>query len=320
MSGVSGRAARAAYQPGTHEGSSISASVSSPSTWVVPAYAKLNLSLSVVGRRADGWHDIDSVLVPIDWHDLVGLSITLTDRDSVSLNVTGPAAAGVPTGDANLTTRAARALSLLAGRPLDIRLWLSKSVPHGAGLGGGSADAAAVLRAGTAMLAALGVATDPAEVAAVALSIGTDIPALLEVHAHRVRGRGERVERLSSTSLHVAVASTVPSSTPATYASLRPEELGDDGRSARLADALRAGNVPTHSLLGSGLERAACRADGALAIALQRARNAVAGIDWHLTGSGGAVFALTTGPAAAERVAVAMRSAGFNARACRTIG
>ena len=157
-------------------------------------------------------------------------------------------------------------------------------------------------------------------VAAVALSIGTDIPALLEVHAHRVRGRGERVERLSSTSLHVAVASTVPSSTPATYASLRPEELGDDGRSARLADALRAGNVPTHSLLGSGLERAACRADGALAIALQRARNAVAGIDWHLTGSGGAVFALTTGPAAAERVAVAMRSAGFNARACRTIG
>jgi 4-diphosphocytidyl-2-C-methyl-D-erythritol kinase len=294
--------------------------VSSLSTWVVPAYAKLNLSLSVVDRRADGWHDIDSVLVPIDWHDLVGLSVCLADKDSVSLTVTGPAAAGVPTGDANLTTRAARALSVLAGRPLDLRLWLSKSVPHGAGLGGGSADAAAVLRAGTAMLAAQGVATDQGEVAAVALSIGSDIPALLEVHPQRVRGRGERVERLGSPALHVAVASTVPSSTPATYASLRPEEMGDDGRSARVADALRAGVIPEHSLLGSGLERAACRADGALAIALQRAREVIPGVDWHLTGSGGAVFALTTGPAAAGQVAAAMRSAGFKARACRTIG
>jgi 4-diphosphocytidyl-2-C-methyl-D-erythritol kinase len=294
--------------------------VSSPSTWVVPAYAKLNLSLSVVDRRADGWHDIDSVLVPIDWHDLVGLSVCLGDKDSVSLTVTGPAAAGVPRGDANLTTRAARALSLIAGRPLDLRLWLSKSVPHGAGLGGGSADAAAVLRAGTAMLTAQGVATDPGEVAAVALSIGSDVPALLEVHPQRVRGRGERVERLSSPALHVAVASTVPSSTPATYASLRPEEMGDDGRSARVADALQAGIVPERSLLGSGLERAACRADGALAIALQRARDVVPGVEWHLTGSGGAVFALSAGPAEAGQLAAAMRSAGFNARACRTIG
>ena len=79
------------------------------STWVVPAYAKLNLSLAVVARRADGWHDIDSVLVPIDWHDLVGLSVEAADSDSLSLPLDGPAAAGVPTGEANQTVRSARA-------------------------------------------------------------------------------------------------------------------------------------------------------------------------------------------------------------------
>jgi 4-diphosphocytidyl-2-C-methyl-D-erythritol kinase len=280
----------------------------------------LNLSLSVVAARADGWHDIDSVLVPIDWHDLVGVSLSLAEADSVSLTVIGPAASGVPTGHANLTVRAARALQELAGRPLSLRLWLSKAVPHGAGLGGGSADAAAVLRAGTAMLASLGVATDPAQVAAAALEIGSDIPALLEVQAHRVRGRGERVKRVRGPSLEIVVASTVPSSTAATYAALRPDEMGDDGRSARLAAVLQEGGAPDRSLLGSALEQAACRADPALAIALRRAREVVPGTDWHLTGSGGAVFALTGERTRSEHISSAMRSAGFNARACRTIG
>ena len=157
------------YEPGTHEASSISATVSRLSTWVVPAYAKLNLSLGVVARRPDGWHDIDSVLVPVDWHDLVGLSVEPAETDMLSLSVDGPAAAGVPTGDGNLTVRAAQALRELAGRPLAIRVWLSKTVPHGAGLGGGSADAAAVMRAGAARLAGLGVAIEPGHVAAAAL-------------------------------------------------------------------------------------------------------------------------------------------------------
>src|ERR1700722_10026200 len=186
-----GRAARAAYQPGTHEVRSISASVSHLSSRVVPAYAKLNLSLSVVGRRADGYHDIDSILVPIDWHDLVGVGVTFATAGRVDLEVTGPAAAGVPLGDSNLTVRAARALEALAGRPLDVRLWLDKAVPHGAGLGGGSADAAAVLRAGVAGLATLGIAIDGELLATAALAIGSDVPALLDLAAHRVRGRGE---------------------------------------------------------------------------------------------------------------------------------
>ena len=290
------------------------------STWVVPAYAKLNLSLAVVARRADGWHDIDSVLVPVDWHDLVGLSVEAADSDSLSLTVDGPAAAGVPTGEANLTVRAARALREIAGRPLAMRVWLSKSVPHGAGLGGGSADAAAVLRSGVAGLASLGITVDAARLVAAALNIGSDVPALLSLSAQRVRGRGDRLEALTTPALHLAVASTTPSSTGGTYAAVSAADIGDDGRSARLARLLASGQAPVHELMGSALEPAACRANPTLAEALERARGVVAGVDWYLTGSGGALFSIAAGRDDAERLAVAMRAAGFTARACRTVG
>ncbi len=290
------------------------------SSRVVPAYAKLNLSLSVVGRRADGYHDIDSILVPIDWHDLVGLGVTFAATSHVDLEVTGTAAAGVPAGDSNLTVRAARALEALAGRPLEIRIWLDKAVPHGAGLGGGSADAAAVLRAGVAALAAFGIATDAERLAAAALGIGSDVPALLDLSAHRVRGRGERLERVPTPALHLVVVSTVPSSTPATYGALVPAEIRDDGRTAQLAELLATGQAPTPSVMGSALESAASRADPGVAAALQQVRTAAPEIEWHLTGSGGAVFTTTGDRVEAERLAAGMRRAGFNARACRTIG
>jgi 4-diphosphocytidyl-2-C-methyl-D-erythritol kinase len=300
--------------------SSISATVSHPSTRVVPAYAKLNLSLSVVARRADGWHDIDSVLVPIDWHDLVGISVALANEDSLSLHVTGPAAAGVPTGESNLTFRAALALRSLAARPLAIRVWLSKVVPHGAGLGGGSADAAAVLRAGAILLAGLGVALDPDRLAASALAVGSDVPALLTLQAQRVRGRGDRLEAVTNPAIHLAVASTVPSSTADTYAAVDPSEIGDDGRSERLRALLAAGRPAEDGLMGSSLEAAASRANPALDRALRRAREAVPEVTWHLTGSGGAVFTVARSREHAEGLAARMRGAGFHARACRTMG
>ncbi len=287
---------------------------------VVPAYAKLNLSLSIVGRRDDGYHDIDSILVPIDWHDLVGVSLSFAAAGSVALKVTGPATAGVPPDDSNLTVRAARALSGLARRPLDVRLWLDKAVPHGAGLGGGSGDAAAVLRAGAEALAAMGDAIDPAELATVALGIGSDVPALLDIGTQRVRGRGDRLERLPTPRLHVVVVSTVPSSTAATYGALLPEEIRDDGRTARLAELLAANLAPEPGVMGSALEAAASRADPAVGAAVRRARATVPGIEWHMTGSGGALFAVAADLAASDQLAAEMRRSGFHARACRTIG
>jgi 4-diphosphocytidyl-2-C-methyl-D-erythritol kinase len=199
-------------------------------------------------------------------------------------------------------------------------VWLSKVVPHGAGLGGGSADAAAVLRSGIAQLASMGVMIEPDRIAAAALGIGSDVPALLPVTGQRVRGRGDRIEALTIPTLHLAIASTIPSSTSDTYAAVAPDEIRDDGRSARLARLLTDGHAPAPELLGSALEPAACRANPALAHALRRARQVVAGVEWSLTGSGGAIFTVASGRDEAERLAVTMRNAGFNARACRTVG
>jgi 4-diphosphocytidyl-2C-methyl-D-erythritol kinase len=177
-----------------------------------------------------------------------------------------------------------------------------------------------VLRAGGATLAALDIEIDPAELATAALGIGSDVPALLDIGTHRVRGRGERLERVHTPQLHVVVVSTVPSSTAATYGALLPTELRDDERTARLAELLSAGLAPAPDAMGSALEAAASRADPAVAAAVHRARAIAPEVEWHMTGSGGALFSVTPGVGAAEHLAATMRRSGFNARACRTIG
>jgi 4-diphosphocytidyl-2C-methyl-D-erythritol kinase len=177
-----------------------------------------------------------------------------------------------------------------------------------------------VLRAGIAVLAALGVPTDQERVAAAALEIGSDVPALLDLAAHRVRGRGERLDPVPTPALHLVVVSTVPSSTAATYGALLPAEIADDGRSERLAELLAAGGAPTSGVMGSALEPAASRADPAVAAAVGRARSTTPEIEWHLTGSGGAVFTVAPHGVEAARIAAVVCDAGFNARACRTLG
>jgi 4-diphosphocytidyl-2-C-methyl-D-erythritol kinase len=136
------------------------------------APAKLTLSLRVLGVRDDGYHLIDAEMVALDLADVVELD------EGDGLEVVGPHASGVPTGGANLVRRALAAV----GRTARVRL--NKHVPTGAGLGGGSADAAAVLRwAGC---------TDPV----VAASIGADVPFCLVGGRARVTGVGEVVEPL----------------------------------------------------------------------------------------------------------------------------
>jgi 4-diphosphocytidyl-2-C-methyl-D-erythritol kinase len=139
------------------------------------AHAKLTLDLRVTGVRDDGFHLIDAEMVSLDLADAV--TITPTDRES-SLSVDGPYAAGVGTGADNLVLRALA----LATRRASVHL--TKNIPHGGGLGGGSADAAAVLRwAGFDDMAA-------------ASRLGADIPFCMVGGRARVRGIGEIVEPL----------------------------------------------------------------------------------------------------------------------------
>lgn len=108
-------------------------------TLALAAHAKLNLGLKVAGRRADGLHEVSTVLQAISLHDL----LLVAPAPTTTLAVAGAA----PTGEENLVLRAAAAMSKAAGRPLPAAFRLIKRIPAGAGLAGGSSDAAAALRA-----------------------------------------------------------------------------------------------------------------------------------------------------------------------------
>lgn len=152
-----------------------------------PAPAKLNLFLRVLGRREDGYHDIRSLIVPLTLAD--GVQARRAER--LLLTVVGECAADVPRREDNLVVRAARALAEAEGREPEAELLLTKQIPVAAGLGGGSADAAATLRA----LASLwGVDSGPGRLREVAAGIGSDVPALVEVRPALVGGRGDIVE------------------------------------------------------------------------------------------------------------------------------
>lgn len=138
----------------------------------VPAHAKLTLSLRVVGVRSDGYHLLDAEMVTVSLADRVSFA------DGDGLVVSGPAATGVPGGEANLV---ARAMAAVRRRAVVV---LEKRIPAGAGLGGGSADAAAVLR-----WAECG---EPA----VAVALGADVPFCVVGGRARVAGVGEVVSPL----------------------------------------------------------------------------------------------------------------------------
>lgn len=145
------------------------------------ARAKINLALHVTGRRADGYHLLDSLVAFAD----LGDRITVSAADDLTLTLTGPMAAGLAAEPDNLVLRAARAMGAKAA------ITLEKHLPVASGIGGGSADAAATLQA-LAALAGHGL-PDPAAV----LALGADVPVCLAGRAARMRGIGEEIEPLS---------------------------------------------------------------------------------------------------------------------------
>lgn len=151
------------------------------------APAKINLDLIVLGRRADRFHELDSLVVFADVADRLTVSLA----DDLELVVTGPAAAGVPTDETNLVVRAARLLAAAAGRSPAVRLDLEKHLPAAAGIGGGSSDAAATLRA-LDRLWGLGLGSDRLET--LGRELGADVPVCVRGRPVRMRGIGERLE------------------------------------------------------------------------------------------------------------------------------
>jgi 4-diphosphocytidyl-2-C-methyl-D-erythritol kinase len=153
----------------------------------VLAPAKLNLFLHITGRRADGYHLLQSVFMLIDWCDT--LHFELRQDGIISRTDLGPTTSeALPAND--LTVRAARALQAATGTSLGVNISLEKRIPSQAGLGGGSSDAASCLRA---LQRLWGLRLSPEKLQAIALSLGADVPFFLGSGHAWVEGIGEQL-------------------------------------------------------------------------------------------------------------------------------
>ncbi len=150
------------------------------------APAKVNLTLRVLRRREDGFHEIESLMCPVSIFDT--LDITLQDESGFEFVCDDPS---LPTSDDNLVVRAAKLFCESCGIEPRLRIALTKRIPHGAGLGGGSSDAATTL---IALNRLFETRLEPAALAAMAAEIGSDIPFFIYHSAAIIRGRGEQVE------------------------------------------------------------------------------------------------------------------------------
>ena len=158
------------------------------------APAKVNLALHVLGRRADGYHDLDSIVAFADAGDW----LTFTRADSFTVTASGPFAAALPPASDNIIARAFAAAGGIAARRGRVlppaAVHLEKNLPVASGIGGGSANAAAALRG---FLSLAGIREIDAEVTAAGLAIGADVPVCLAGLPCRMQGVGERITPLA---------------------------------------------------------------------------------------------------------------------------
>ena len=174
-----------------------------PNTKVVHAKAKMNLFLRVLGRRKDGYHDVETAVLPISLADRLEIH-AVSDPSfrtlSLGLEVTGePAFVGaVPADESNLILRAADRLAAAAGTTGFADILLEKRIPVAAGLGGGSADAAATLHALNDLW---GAGLDDDALRRIGAEVGSDVPPLLAPGPVIARSRGDMIEQVELPSM-----------------------------------------------------------------------------------------------------------------------
>jgi len=252
--------------------------------WRAPA--KVNLTLHILGRREDGFHELDSIVAFAG----VGDRLRFDLGAPLGLDVTGPTAGAAGPNADNLVLRAARALAeRVAGLRLG-RFTLFKHLPVAAGLGGGSSDAAAALRA----LAHLnGLATDDPRLAEAARATGADVPVCLEPRARRMEGIGDRVGApLGLPPIPaVLVNPRIASPTPAVFAGLGLAKGQSSGR-ARFLEPIEGDPAQALALGRNDMQASAERLTPAISEALAVLEEAGAARFIRMSGSGATCFAL----------------------------
>ncbi|SDY67986.1 4-diphosphocytidyl-2-C-methyl-D-erythritol kinase [Jannaschia faecimaris] len=255
------------------------------------APAKINLTLHVTGRRADGYHLLDSLVAFAD----VGDKLTVAPGDG--LTVTGLFAAGVPTDDSNLIRKALALAGVFRAVILD------KQLPHPAGIGGGSSDAAAALRLVGAELPVGKI-----------LTLGADVPVCMAAQGARMRGVGEVVEPVALPPLHaVLINPGLPVPTPAVFRALVSPENAPMPDLPRWPDAT--------SLVGwlaeqrNDLEPPALTVAPGIGDVLEALRGSGAGLA-RMSGSGATCFGLYGSGADAAGAAARLAHPDWWVRAC----
>ncbi|MDD9990337.1 MAG: 4-(cytidine 5'-diphospho)-2-C-methyl-D-erythritol kinase [Rhodospirillales bacterium] len=265
----------------------------------VEAPAKLNLYLHVTGRRADGYHELDSFVTFTALAD----TLEIAPANELSLAVSGPFADALGTGD-NLAARAAAALAARLGRPADVRIVLQKCIPVAAGLGGGSADAAAVLR-GLARLWRLGP-EHADDLQDIARGLGADVPVCLHARAAYMAGIGEELSappRLPSCAV-LLVNPSVPVPTGAIFAARQgPFSAADRFRDSPQGPSALAALLRTRR---NDLEPPARARVPEIGQVLDRLGAAPGCLLARMSGSGGTCFGLFADEAAAASAALAI--------------
>lgn len=264
----------------------------------VLAPAKINLGLHVLRRRRDGYHDVETVLFPIGWHDTLRVEEAETFRFTCSDT-------SLPTDERNLCVRAALALAERTGMPAKGWLHLGKQVPHGAGLGGGSSDAAHTL----SLLADFwGLSVESDVLHDLASSLGSDVPFFLHKEPMLATGRGDVLTPLAEEGYHmpyalVVIMPPVQVSTANAYALVAPY---DDDR-PDLRAVVRSNDLDWwRRELVNDFEEPILAAHPEIRTARQLLLDAGASYV-AISGSGAAVFGVFEREEAAQNVAEAVR-------------
>lgn len=260
------------------------------------AYAKLNLALHVRARTADGYHRIETLFAFAEDGD----TLLCEPAEELTLAIEGPLAAGLPSADRNLVRKAALALRDHLGIGQGARLTLTKNLPVASGIGGGSADAAAALR-GLARLweADMG----EAGLAAIARSLGADVPACLESRTFIGRGRGDELRSLDAPALSglplLLVNPGVPIPTPEVFAGWDGEDRGP----LTLSEPATLDSSWSNDLAAPAIMRVPVIA------ALLESLESCPGAQFvRMSGSGATCFSMFTDPIARDEAAEKLRS------------
>ena len=289
--------------------------MSTPDFIHIPAYAKINRSLEVIGRRDDGYHDIVTILQTISLAD----TLTIRPSDTLVVECDMPGLAG----EDNLVWTAAMALAQRAGIPPRAHISIAKRIPIAAGLGGGSADAAAALRGLNRLW---GLDWPPAALAAIAAGIGADVPFLIYGGTALATGRGDCIVPLPTAPpgfnlLLIAPPArmTIPNKTPTLYGALTDADFSDGHHTRQLfqSDALAAGALTTGCC-----RNAFSRAAREIFPGLASVWDTIAAVAAHppiLSGAGPAIFCAPALQGERNAAAQVLRDTGATAYFVRTI-